>query len=71
MVFINTVSKYITKSLHIMYIHHMVCVRACLRARVHGVHIIYAKFKNDRAKDNGDAGCMKMEKNFFYFREEF
>ena len=29
------------------------------------VQIIYAKFKNDRAKDNGDTRCMKMEKNSF------
>ena len=28
------------------------------------VQIIYAKFKNDRTKDNGDTGCTKMEKNF-------
>ena len=42
------------------------------------VQIIYAKFKNDRTKNSGDTGCMKMEKNFlvlgicfnvlFYFR---
>ena len=29
------------------------------------VQIIYAKFKNDRTKNSGDTGCMKMEKNFF------
>ena len=29
------------------------------------IQIIYAKFKNDRTKDNGYTGCKKMEKNFF------
>ena len=29
------------------------------------VRIIYAEFKNDRAKDNGYTGCIKMEKTFF------
>ena len=38
-----------------------------MRACAHGVHIINAKFKNDRAKANGDVGCMKMEKKCFLF----
>ena len=29
------------------------------------VEIVFAKFKNDRAKDSGNTGCTKMENNIF------